>query len=209
MTERAAGSKPRKSLLYSIAKGLAYVVFHTLFPLRIHHVERLKRPAPFLLIGNHNSWLDPLAMCYRIPGQQVAFLGKKELAHNPLAKAVLNRLGLIAVDRHNFDMEAMRACIRALREGRILGVFPEGTRHHPGLMDQLEGGTALLALRCNVPLVPVYFDKKFRLFRVVNMYVGQDIPLDDLLAQGVNMSTCEQLLQRITSTYTAMAAKTV
>ena len=97
---------------------------------------------------------------------------------------MLEDLGLIAVDRHHSDMEAMRACMRALREGRILGIFPEGTRHHKGLMDQLEGGTALLALRCNVPLVPVYFDKKFRLFRLVHMYVGQDIPLDDLIAQG-------------------------
>lgn len=137
-------------------------------------------------------------MCYRIPGQQTAFLGKKELAANPLAKKVLEDLGLIAVDRHHSDMEAMRACMRALREGRILGIFPEGTRHHKGLMDQLEGGTALLALRCNVPLVPVYFDKKFRLFRLVHMYVGQDIPLDDLIAQGVNKGTCDQLLQRIT-----------
>ena len=192
MTERVAGGKPRKSIIYTIARGLAYVVFHTLFPLRIHHVERLKRPAPYLLIGNHNSWLDPLAMCYRIPGQQTAFLGKKELARNPLAKKVL---------------EDMRACMRALREGRILGIFPEGTRHHKGLMDQLEGGTALLALRCNVPLVPVYFDKKFRLFRLVHMYVGQDIPLDDLIAQGVNKGTCDQLLQRITGVYAAMAAE--
>ena len=207
MTERVGGGKPRKSIIYTIARGLAYVVFHTLFPLRIHHVERLKRPAPYLLIGNHNSWLDPLAMCYRIPGQQTAFLGKKELARNPLAKKVLEDLGLIAVDRHHSDMEAMRACMRALREGRILGIFPEGTRHHKGLMDQLEGGTALLALRCNVPLVPVYFDKKFRLFRLVHMYVGQDIPLDDLIAQGVNKGTCDQLLQRITGVYAAMAAE--
>ncbi len=98
----------------------------------------------------------------------------------------------------------MHACPR---EGRILGIFPEGTRHHKGLMDQLEGGTALLALRCNVPLVPVYFDKKFRLFRLVHMYVGQDIPLDDLIAQGVNKGTCDQLLQRITGVYAAMAAE--
>ena len=134
-------------------------------------------------------------------------MGKKELARNPLAKKVLEDLGLIAVDRHHSDMEAMRACMRALREGRILGIFPEGTRHHKGLMDQLEGGTALLALRCNVPLVPVYFDKKFRLFRLVHMYVGQDIPLDDLIAQGVNKGTCDQLLQRITGVYAAMAAE--
>lgn len=39
------------------------------------------------------------------------------------------------------------------------------------------------------------------------MYVGQDIPLDDLIAQGVNKGTCDQLLQRITGVYAAMAAE--
>ena len=52
-----------------------------------------------------------------------------------------------------------------------------------------------------------YRYKKFRLFRLVHMYVGQDIPLDDLIAQGVNKGTCDQLLQRITGVYAAMAAE--
>lgn len=198
-------AKQRKSILYGVARFLAYIVFHTLYPLRVHQVERINRPAPFLLIGNHNSWLDPMAMCYRIHGQQVRFLGKKELVRNPLVRAVLTRIGMIAVDRHHSDMEAMRACMRVLREGRILLVFPEGTRHHAGLMDQLEGGTALMALRCNVPLVPVYLDKKFRLFHLVNMYVGEDIPMDDLIAQGVDKAACDRLLARITQAYARMA----
>lgn len=207
MTEQAGNGKQRKSLLYGIARFLAYIVFHTLYPLHVHDVERINRPAPFLLIGNHNSCLDPMAMCYRIHGQQVIFLGKKELVRNPLVRRVLTGMGMIAVDRHHSDMEAMRACMKVLRQGRILLVFPEGTRRHTGLMDQLEGGTALMALRCKVPLVPVYLDKKFRLFRLVNMYVGPDIPMDDLIAQGVDKAACDQLLARITGAYAAMAQK--
>lgn len=206
MSETEKPAKRHRSIWYGIARALGYVVFHTICPVRIHHVERINRPAPFLLIGNHNSWLDPVAMCYRIHGQQVAFLGKKELISNKLAKAIFTDMGIIAVDRHNSDMEAMRACMRALRDGRILGIFPEGTRHNPGLMDQIEGGTALIALRCNVPMVPVYFDGKIRPFHFVNMYVGKEIPMDDLVAQGVNKATCDQLLERITQTYADMAA---
>lgn len=207
MTAEAQTGKQRKSILYGIARALAYFVFWALCPLRVHQVERLNRPAPYLLIGNHNSWLDPMAMCYRIHGQQVRFLGKKELVRNPLVRVVLTRMGMIAVDRHHSDMEAMRACMRVLREGRILLVFPEGTRHHTGLMDELEGGTALMALRCKTPLVPVYLDRKFQLFRRVNMYVGPEIPMDDLIAQGVDKAACDQLLARITGAYAAMAAE--
>ena len=86
MTERVAGGKPRKSIIYTIARGLAYVVFHTLFPLRIHHVERLKRPAPYLLIGNHNSWLDPWPCVTVFQGSRPPFLGKSSWPAIPLTK---------------------------------------------------------------------------------------------------------------------------
>ena len=74
--------KRRWTITYVIARVLAYIVFHTICPVRIHHTERLNRAAPFLVIGNHNSWLDPIAMCYRIHGQQLRFLWQKGTGEN-------------------------------------------------------------------------------------------------------------------------------
>ena len=54
---------------------------------------------------------------------------------------------MIDVDRHNMDMAALRACLKTLREGHPLGVFPEGTRHKEGVMEHMESGIAMIALR--------------------------------------------------------------
>ena len=110
------------------------------------------------------------------------------------------------MDRHNTDMEAMRACMRVTREGHVLGIFPEGTRHHEGLMTELESGVAMIALRSKVPLVPVYIAGKLGLFRTLHVYVGEPIMMDDLRAEGINTQTCQALLGRITQTYAALDA---
>lgn len=198
--------KRRWTITYVIARVLAYIVFHTICPVRIHHTERFNRAAPFLVIGNHNSWLDPIAMCYRIHGQQLRFLGKKELVKTKIGKLVLDDLGIIAVDRHNSDMEALRSCLRVLKEGQSLGIFPEGTRHHEGVMQQIESGIAMIAMRSKAPVIPVYFDSKIRPFHLTHMYVGKDIAYDDLLEQGINRETCELFLQRVRDTYAGMVA---
>ncbi len=63
-------------------------------------------------------------------------------------------LHMIPVDRHHSDMEAMRACLRVTKAGGVLGIFPEGTRHKEGIMEHIESGVALIALRSGVPLIP-------------------------------------------------------
>lgn len=197
--------KKTKSLLYEVCRRIAWLLFHTFLPVRYEHWERLQIDAPFILIGNHLSNMDPVVVALAVPRYQLHFLAKKELAKVGIVRWFLGTLHTIFVDRHNSDMEAMRACMKVLREGNVLGVFPEGTRHHEGLMEQIESGVALMALRSGVPLVPVYIQGKLRLFRPLDVYVGEPIPLEDLREEGVNAQTCQRLLERITQTYAEMA----
>lgn len=203
---QAARPKQKKSGFYRAARVLAGVLFHTLAPVRYHHPERVAGQPPFIVIANHDSFMDPIIMGYLIKGQDVTFLGKKELVNNKVAGKVLRNMHIIPVERHSTDMAAMRACIQALRDGCILGVFPEGTRHHAGLMEEIEAGVAMIALRSGAPLIPMYITPKFRLFRRTDCYVGQPIPTADLKARGIDRETCQALLERITATYADMAA---
>ena len=128
-------------------------------------------------------------------------MAKKELKGNRFFDIFFSGLHVIAVDRHNSDMEAMRACMRLLKKGEILGIFPEGTRHAGGNMQKLESGAALIALRANVPLIPVYVKPKFRVFRKADCYVGKPIDFSDLREEGINKDTCEALQDRIRNLY--------
>ena len=98
----------------------------------------------------------------------------------------------------------MRACMQVLRDGQVLGIFPEGTRHLPSLMQTVESGAALIALRANVPLLPVYIDSRVRCFHRTQAWVGEPIDFSDLRAQGVNTDTVNLLCDRIRDTYLSM-----
>ena len=199
-----APKKKGKAWLYSIIKPVAALLLHTFLPVKYHGKERLAIDPPYILIANHTSMLDPVIMAVAIRKHQVCFIGKKELTKSKIGAWFFKHLHMIPVDRHNSDMEAMRACMRVTKEGGILGIFPEGTRHHKGLMEELESGIGLIALRSRVPLMPIYITGKLGLFRRLHVYVGEAIPTEDLREQGVNRETCELLMQRITATYAEM-----
>lgn len=190
---------------YPFARGICAFLFKTILPVRYHNVERMLIDAPFVLMGNHQSMFDPVVAAVPITKHQVHFLGKKELAGIPVLGRIFTRgLHMIPVDRHNTDMEAMRTCMKVTRTGLILGIFPEGTRHKQGLMEDLESGVAMIALRSRVPLIPVYITRRLGIFRRTDVYVGEQIPMDDLRDEGINKDTCEKLLGRITTAYAAL-----
>ena len=194
----------KRGFLYEVARVFAVITFHTVMPVRFHHRERLEQDPPYVLIANHRHALDPLAMAMGIRKKQIVFLAKKELGKTPFLRNLMTRLHCILVDRHNIDMEAMRACMKAVKMKKILLIFPEGTRHHEGQMEQIENGTALIAMRTKAPIIPIYLDRKLSFFKVTNLYVGEPIPYDDLLADGINAVTCEQMNERMRETFRRM-----
>lgn len=193
------------SLIYRIGRLVMGLLVHTIAPVKYSGRENIPEQEPSIFIGNHKSMMDPLVMGYAVKHYDVAFMGKKELVGSSFAYRLLTDLHMIIVDRHNSDMEAMRTCMQAIRGGESLGIFPEGTRHHEGLMDELESGVGLIALRANVPLIPFYITPKFHFFHRTRCIIGPAIDFSDLHAQGVNKDTCAALLQRISDTYRKMA----
>ena len=209
--------KPQKQLtrrpatassgIYRVLRVLAAFLFHTFMPVRYRHIERAQLDAPFIVIGNHLSLLDPVIVAAAVKRYEIAFMAKKELSGNGLFKRFLLNIHTIFVSRHNSDMEAMRTSMRALRSGEVLGIFPEGTRYHQGLMEEQEAGAAMIALRSGVPMIPMYISRKLALFRPVDCVVGEPIPMDDLREKGINKETCRELMERITRTYRDLAAE--
>ena len=194
----------KRTITYEVVRVLANIIFHTIMPVRFHHKERLERERPYIMIANHNHALDPVPMAMAVKHDQLVFLGKKELGSNKLARWFLTKLHCILVNRHKVDMEAMRACMKAIKMKKILLIFPEGTRHHEGQMEHIEAGTALIAMRAKAPIVPIYFDRKLSLFKITNLYVGEEIPYDDLLAEGINAETCEKMNERMREAFRKM-----
>lgn len=206
---QALAPKKSRTFLYRLAKALAWFLFHTVYPVTLHNTEYLSLSGPYILICNHLSGLDPVCVAHAVNNEEISFLGKKELLQGRFAGWFLRALHVIPVDRHNFDIAAMRACIQALKENRVLGIFPEGTRFKKGNMEELETGVALLALRSSVPVVPMYIHGKLRPFRRVHCYADAPIPMEDLRDMGVGRDASDALLARIAALYAELAQRAV
>ena len=205
--KKPVSPEKERTFFYTAARFLAAVLFDVLFPLRYHNKERYQLDAPFIAMSNHQTWLDPLILAKPCKKYELRFVGKKELVKNRFAKWVLGKMHMITVDRHHTDMAAMRQISRVLKDGYVLSIFPEGTRHLPDLMSEIESGTAFMALRANVPLLPVFIDGKPRFLRLRHVYVGEPIDISDLREQGYDAAVVEQVNERIRSTFLDMRAR--
>lgn len=121
-------------------------------------LERIPKTGPVLLASNHISWVDPVLLaCWLTPatGRPMTWMGKAEAMRWPLVGWFLRVNGVFGVRRGAADLEAFRLAERILSEGRILGIYPEGTRSPDGVLRPFRDGAALLALRSGAPVLPV------------------------------------------------------
>ena len=198
MSEKSTPSPDKeRTPFFRFARFVLAVLSPLFFPFKVHGGERLSAEAPYLIVSNHMTMLDPLAIGMAIKRYEIRFLGKSTLRKNPVLRWILDHLHMIPVVRHGTDMVAMRACLKALKDGYVLGIFPEGTRKEKVMMEEVNTGAALIALRSRVRVLPAYFDRKLRPFRRTNIYVGDWIETADLAAQGVDKASCEALTKRI------------
>lgn len=118
--------------------------------------NRLPRTGGAILAINHTSYLDFIfgaAEIQRAEGRQVRFLGKSELADNRFVKFLMKHCGVISVNRHA-GRDAYVEAVKALREGSVVGVYPEATIGRSFELKSFKSGAARMSLEANVPIYP-------------------------------------------------------
>ncbi len=138
---------------YALHKAFFRLLLRRLLDLRFEGGHQEPAP-PYLLIANHTSALDDPLVALAVRAR-VYYMGKEELAQNVFMRLWIRSLGNFFVRRHEPDRAALRLAEGVLRQGRTLSVFPEGTRSLDGRVGTFWSGTAYLALRTGVPVLPV------------------------------------------------------
>ena len=162
----------------------------------------------FVLAANHVSNLDPFILGLPLwPGRCIRYMAKAELFNRWLGWA-MRAIGTFPVRRGEADADAMRTALQLLREGEIIGMFPEGTRARKGLrkkhVPKAHAGTARIALAAGVPLVPAAIAGTDRLLGRgrISVAFGPPIEVADLEAlprrQAAAVAT-ERLMAAISS----------
>lgn len=134
--------------------GIAHGLIRTFWSVRTHGADRVPKNGPVILAPNHTGFLDAPLLMSSSP-RPVHSLAKKELFRGPLGW-FLTRIGQIPLDRDDPGRELLRSGMAVLGAGRVLVVFPEGTRG-AGDFKEVRTGLAWFALRSGAPVVPVVF----------------------------------------------------
>src|SRR5215207_10628854 len=116
------------TLTYRIAMGVCVPMVRLWGRLEVEGLEVLPRGGPVLVVANHDSQTDPLAVGVAArKRRQIRALAKRSLWDKPGLGRVLNGMGQIPIERAAGDAGALASAIAALRAGACIGVFPEGT----------------------------------------------------------------------------------
>ncbi len=121
------------------------------------HIEgrqNVPRKGGFILAINHLNNADPPLLTGSTP-RHITWMVKTEWFKTPVIGLMFRMAGMIPVRRFEADLQALRRAQEALRQGQVLGMFPEGTRSRTGALGKPEPGTALIALRTGASIVPV------------------------------------------------------
>jgi 1-acyl-sn-glycerol-3-phosphate acyltransferase len=134
--------------------GLVRILGPLLFDLQVFGPGNLPPEGPCIVTANHINVLDVFPLQLALP-RPILFMAKAELHRSLLLDMLLRRLGSFPVERGQRDRWAIEHAEGLLDRGRVLGMFPEGTRSHGVGLAPAKSGAARLAISRQVPIVPI------------------------------------------------------
>ena len=140
-------------LTYFFTKFLSLIYF----PRTIYGHEHIPLKGGFVLASNHVSNLDPVVMGISAQ-RRINFMAKIELFRKQPLGFFLTKLGAFAVKRGEADFGALKEAVKRLKKGQAVLMFVEGTRRIGDTASKAQPGVGFLAVKANVPVIPVYVD---------------------------------------------------
>ena len=194
-----------KTWLYSFARFLMTILYCSVFRLRARGVERFPKDQNCILLSNHISAWDPLTIAHLYKHNEIHFFAKDSLFKNTFFAVVLRKIHAFPVKRGETDMKAMRHAMQVLKDGHVLGIFPEGHRIYGGEIAPMETGVAVMALKSRVPVTPIFIRGRYRFFSTILVSVGEPISLDDLFGGTADADTLNEVKRRFMRALQALA----
>jgi 1-acyl-sn-glycerol-3-phosphate acyltransferase len=141
-------------LSYAFIRGLFVIVFKLVGRVRVVGAEKIPAEGAFVLAPVHRSNVD-FALASLVTKRPMRFMGKDSIWKSKLLGRFVAMLGAFPVHRGSADRDALRACTDIVNGGSPLVMFPEGTRCTGPVIEELFDGTAYVAAKTGVPIVPV------------------------------------------------------
>jgi 1-acyl-sn-glycerol-3-phosphate acyltransferase len=194
---------------YRVSRQICHTTVGALYGFRSYDAANVPATGPVIVACNHVSYLDPVVLGIGIR-RPLTYLAKKELFAIPVLGPIITGLGVYPLDREAGGVAAVRAALRALKEGRCVGIFPEGTRNLTGQVEG-KGGAALLGALSGAPVVPAAISgtRRARPFHRIRVVYGEPLHVErNRKADGDDLEKwTAEIMRRIRALEESIGAK--
>ncbi len=172
---------------------------------KVEGLENVPKKGSFIVVANHSSYFDFISLIAILP-RRIYFLAAEKFYKSKFWYPFVASTGQIKVDRESSDKkEVYEKVFSVLNSGKVLGIFPEGTRSVDGKVGKTYTGVAKFALGVKVPVVPVGIsgtfeimsrhDKKPKFKKNIVIKIGKPIYFEEYY----NRSGDEFILREVTN----------
>lgn len=183
---------------YRIFYSIFTPLFRIFYPMKI--IDRENIPdGPCIICPNHYSWNDPIYVARAFTKKHIIrIMSKIELIQMPILGKILSAIGVFGVKRDGTDLAALKTSLSILKERKLL-LFPEGTCTKDQNAEP-KTGAVFLAIKANVPIVPVYIETKKRFFKTTKIIIGESFKPEIIGKKPTNeelLTITKNLMNRI------------
>ena len=189
-------------MLYKVLRAILIFFIKPIMRVHVNGLENLPENNDYILCANHKSNWDPIFLAISIPNQ-IYFVAKKEITTWPIIGWLVNKLGVIPVERDGRDLASLKHCIKLLKEDKTIGIMPEGTRTKNIDRANMKDGVSFMALKAKVDIIPVEIISSFKPFRKTFVNIHEPVRLGKYLDMKTKVAMEEMTDEVFTKIYTS------
>jgi 1-acyl-sn-glycerol-3-phosphate acyltransferase len=167
------------------------------FRYEIIGAENIPKEGNLVIASNHKSNFDPVFLAASILNREIAAVAKKELFDIKILGFILKKLNVIPINRDKPDVSTVKSILKAVKNGYVLGIFPEGKRIKGDEFGDAKAGLALFAIKSKADVVPISIVSNYKIFRKAVVYMGEPISLEQYYGKKLSNEEYEKISQDI------------
>lgn len=174
-------SRTGSRFTYRLFRPLAKLIIKLKYKVKYIGTENLPEKGGYILASNHIAALDPVVIAVACK-RPMHFMAKNELFKNRISGWFMTMMNAFPVDRKRFDEDSINYAVEIVKNGEILGIFPEGTRSPDFTPKKGKGGACYIAKVCKCDVVPVsiYTSDKAKTGTKLTVRYGKPIKYEEL-----------------------------
>ncbi len=189
-------------MLYRFICNISKLFFKIFFKTSFKGLEDIPADEPFIICSNHISLLDMFLFVPPMLPRRIHFMTKQELFKVPIIGSILKGVGAYAVRRGSGELNAAKTTLKLLKQGKTIGIFPEGTRLKKSKSRiKPKYGAILFALSSGTRILPIGINGDYKIFSKLKVVYGKPYKLPyekgEKLSKEEMQKQAELLMEKI------------